>query len=107
MSPRFFLIIVSLCWSATYADPQTREAKQVAKECAGVPENRLDALREFVVAQPKDASHGRVLTDARAWAKPAKDEIAIPDECITAIVRELLMKEGRTKEQLEVETKAV
>jgi len=99
MSTRFFLIFVGLCWSATYADPQTREQKQVAKDCAGVPPERLDALREFVKKQPKDASHGRVVTESRAWAKPAKDEAAIPDGCVAAVVREVLAKEGRTSEQ--------
>jgi len=105
MSTRFFLIFVSLSWTATYADPQTWEQKQVAKHCAGVPPERIDALREFVKKQPKDASHGRVVRDARAWAKPAKDEVAISDGCVAAVVREILAPEGRTSEQIQAEAR--
>jgi len=103
MSTRFFLIYANVCWSAAYADPQTSEQKQVAKECAGVPSERVEALREFVRQQSKDASHGHRVTEARAWAKPAKGEGVIPDGCIVGVVREVLATEKRAKEELQAE----
>lgn len=87
--------LVTLCLLMSCARGQTTEERRVAKECAGVADDRLAALRGFVREQPSDATHGRIVTDARAWARGSPS-----DECVAAVVREVLALQGRTDEMV-------
>jgi len=101
-----FLCVATGWGQAQTEQPKTREQKEVVKECAGVLSERVETLRKFITKQPKDASHGRRVTDARAWAKPTQDQPSIPDGCIAAVVREVLATEKRTEERAKEELKA-
>lgn len=103
MSPWFLLIFLNPCCCENYADPQTREQKEVARECAGVSVELQTTLRFITLTEIKEKSHGYLVTKARQWVKENQHGSTISDECVAAIVREIATKYGRTDEQVKAE----
>lgn len=106
MSRRILVAVVSLYGVALCDEPKTPEQKQVAKECASVPDELVNKVRDMSRIEAPTHSHGFVVTEARKWVKDNKHENAIPDACVAAVVREVMTQCGRTDDQLREKQKA-